>query len=206
MSQVRLKVCGITSLEDALAAIECGADYLGFNFYRKSPRYVSPSEARTIVDATADRATPVGVFVNEESAKAVLSLMNESGVAMAQLHGNEGDSYCVEVGADRVIKVVRPGPDFEAASIVGYPAAAILIDAADEMLYGGTGRTSNWGIAREIAQLRPLFLAGGIGPNNVREAIAKVAPFAVDVNSAVEIAPGRKDVEKLRQLRLEMEK
>jgi phosphoribosylanthranilate isomerase len=132
--------------------------------------------------------------------------MDASGVTMAQLHGNEDAAFCAELGAEIVIKVVRPGPDFEASGVMRYPAAAILIDACDEKLKGGTGRTANWEIAWQVAQLRPLFLAGGLGPGNVREAMIKAAPFAVDVNSGVESAPGRKDREKLRQLRVEMDR
>ncbi len=206
MSQVRLKVCGITSLEDALAAIESGADYLGFNFYGKSARYITPAAAQAIVAEIADRTVPVGIFVDEESPQKVIAMMIESGVRMAQLHGHEDAAFCAELGSDRVIKVLRPDADFDPSSAMEYPAAAILVDASDEKLLGGTGRIANWEIARQVAQLRPVFLAGGLGPDNIRDAIAKVAPFAVDVNSGVESAPGRKDREKLRQLRMEMER
>lgn len=203
MTQTKLKVCGITTLEDALLAISYGADYLGFNFYRKSPRYIRPDVVRGIVRQVSDKAVPVGVFVNERL-EAAEALIEESGVRMIQLHGDEDESYCQTIGSERVIKVIRPGSSFDVASIVNFPLAAVLVDASDERLYGGTGRTANWDVAAEIARLRPTFLAGGIGPSNVRHAVARVAPFAIDVNSGVESAPGIKDGEKLAQLRLEM--
>ena len=203
MSAVKLKVCGITCLEDALLAIDCGADYLGFNFYAKSPRYVSPATARAIIQRTETRAVPVGVFVNEPVVE-VLRLMEVSGVRLAQLHGHEDATFSETVGSERVIKVIRPLFDFEIATVMSFPAAIFLVDASNEKLFGGTGHTANWTIAAELALLHPTFLAGGIGPANVREAIAQVKPFGIDVNSAVESEPGRKDRERLELLRLEM--
>ena len=203
MAQVKLKVCGITTLEDALLAIECGADYIGFNFFKPSPRYVSPDVVRAIVNQVEGRVIPVGVFVNESLAD-IREVVELSGVRMTQLHGDEDRAFCETLGSEGLIKVVRPGPDFEPASVFSFPAAAILVDTPDARLYGGTGRTADWTIASEVAVLRPTFLAGGIGPANVREAIAQVAPFAIDVNSAVETGPGKKDRTKLEKLRMEM--
>jgi phosphoribosylanthranilate isomerase len=201
---VKLKVCGITSIEDAGAAIECGAEYLGFNFYPKSPRYIAPQSARTIIEQLPDEIICVGVFVNEAAPEDVGEILETSGAKMAQLHGDESPDYCARVGAERVIKALRIGADFNPRQVLDYPVAAILLDAYDAKLYGGTGKTTNWEAARETAQLTKIFLAGGLSPDNVVEAIRAVEPFAVDVNSGVERAPGRKDADKLRRLREEL--
>src|SRR5262245_64695571 len=198
---VKLKVCGVTSLEDACAAIDCGAEYLGFNFYPKSPRYIAPPSARAIIERLPDDIISVGVFVNESRPEDVVEILRLSGARMAQLHGDESPDYCASVGAERVIKALRVGDDFDARRILDYPASAILFDAFDPKLYGGTGRTANWAVAREAAKLTRVFLAGGLSPDNIVEAIRAVEPFAVDVNSGVESAPGRKDMSKLQALR-----
>ncbi|MFM8395873.1 MAG: phosphoribosylanthranilate isomerase [Acidobacteriota bacterium] len=206
MSGVRLKVCGITSLADALVSIEAGAIYLGFNFYRPSPRYIDPEEARGIITALPHAIRGVGIFVNEDSPTDVRRIMNSSGVAIAQLHGDESLEYCQEVGADRVIKAFRAGGDLQLSHILDYSVRAILLDAYDPRLYGGTGKTVDWHRAATIAGKVKLFLAGGLNPDNVAEAVRIVRPFAVDLNSGVETAPGIKDPGKLRLLaeRLEL--
>jgi phosphoribosylanthranilate isomerase len=197
---VKLKVCGITSLEDARAAVACGGEFLGFNFYRRSPRYIAPEAARAIIAQLPAEVTTVGVFVNEAGPEDVIKLLKTSGTQFAQLHGDENADYCAAVGAVRVIKALRVSDDFNARRVLDYPAAAILLDAFDKNLYGGTGKTANWDVAREAAKLVKLFLAGGLSPANAAEAIEAVRPFAVDVNSGVERAPGIKDEEKLRAL------
>jgi phosphoribosylanthranilate isomerase len=188
---VKLKVCGVTSLEDARASIDCGAEYLGFNFYPKSPRYIAPAAARAIIERLPDDVVSVGVFVNEPRPEDVDEILRVSGARMAQLHGDESPDYCAGVGAERVIKALRAGEDFDARRVLDYPASAILLDAFDAKLYGGTGKTANWTIARKAAEL---------SPENIVEAICAVEPFAVDVNSGVESAPGRKDRDKLHAL------
>jgi phosphoribosylanthranilate isomerase len=203
---VKLKVCGVTSLEDALASIDCGAEYLGFNFYPKSPRYIAPSAARDIIERLPDDVISVGVFVNEPRPEDVDEILRVSGARLAQLHGDESPDYCASVGAERVIKALRAGDDFDARRVLDYPASAVLLDAFDAKLYGGTGRKANWAVAREAAELTQVFLAGGLSPENIIEAIRAVEPFAVDVNSGVESAPGRKDANKLRRLKEEMER
>jgi phosphoribosylanthranilate isomerase len=203
---VKLKVCGLTSLEDARAAIDCGAEYLGFIFYPKSPRYIAPTSARDIIERTPDDIISVGVFVNEPRPEDVDEILRVSGARMAQLHGDESPAYCAGVGAERVIKALRVGDDFDARSVLDYPASAVLLDAFDAKLYGGTGRTINWTIAREAAKLTRVFLSGGLSPENILDAIREVKPFAVDVNSGVESAPGRKDASKLQALRWNMDR
>jgi phosphoribosylanthranilate isomerase len=200
MSEVILKVCGITSLADARLAIEYGATFLGFNFYRPSPRYIEPESARQIITALPPAVTPVGIFVNEPTPDAVDRLMAQSGVTMAQLHGDETADYGRAVGAARVIKAWRGAPGLEAEA-VEYPAAALLLDAYDPRLYGGTGRTVDWDLAARLARQVRLFLAGGLSPDNIGEAVRRVRPFAVDLNSGVESAPGIKDATKLKLLR-----
>lgn len=205
MSETRIKVCGITSIDDALAAIDCGAQYLGFNFYRPSPRYIEPAAARGIIDALPAGVIPVGVFVNEPGPESVIELLEASGASMAQLHGDESPEYCRGVGPERVIRALRAGPAFDPDTALEYPADAILLDAFDKKLYGGTGRTADWSVAAEVAKRVRLFLAGGLSPDNVAEAIRTVRPFAVDLNSGVEAAPGVKDHVKLRELKKVME-
>jgi phosphoribosylanthranilate isomerase len=206
MSSVKLKICGITSLEDALEAVTCGADYLGFNFYGPSPRYIAPEMAREIIANLPDRVIAVGVFVNEPRPEDVLEIMAASGMTMAQLHGDEDADYCASVGPERVIKALRVGKDFDPQDVLQYPAAAVLLDAFDAKLYGGTGTVANWEVAQKAAQLKRIFLAGGLGPENIAEAVTTVAPYAVDVNSGVEMGPGRKDKERLHRLKLELQK
>lgn len=205
MSAIRLKICGITSLEDARAAIECGAQYLGFNFYRKSPRYIEPEAASALIKQLPDEIVTVGIFVNEDAPKDVVDILQVAGVQMAQLHGDEDAAYCAAVGAERVIKALRAGKGFDPQQVLNYPAAAILLDAFDKNLYGGTGKTANWAVAAQVAKLTQLFLAGGLSPENIVEAMQAVQPFAVDVNSGVESAPGKKDAARLQRLKEEME-
>ena len=205
MEQVRLKVCGIRSLADALAAVNCGAHYLGFNFYPPSPRYIAPAAARAIIEQLPDEVISIGVFVNEAAPETVLDLMQRSGVQLAQLHGDEDAAYCAAVGAERVIKALRVAEGFEVRTVLNYPASAILLDAYDKRLYGGTGKTANWVLAHEATRLTRIFLAGGLSPDNISQAIRAVEPFAVDVNSGVERAPGVKDAKKLLALKQAIE-
>lgn len=206
MGGVRLKVCGITSLADAQASVDCGAVYLGFNFYRPSPRYIEPEEARRIIAELPPSVLGVGIFVNEAHPSDVNRIMNASGVRLAQLHGDESVEYCEEVGADRVIKAFRAGGDLHLDRLLDYPVRAVLLDAFDSRLYGGTGKTVDWQMAAGISDRVRLFLAGGLNPDNVGEAVRLVRPFAVDLNSGVETAPGIKDAGRLRLLseRLEL--
>lgn len=206
MMAAKLKICGITSLDDALASIECGAEYLGFNFYAGSPRFISPREALSIVRQLPVDIITVGIFVNEPTPRHVSEILETSGVRLAQLHGDESPEYCNHVGAGRVIKALRAGPDFDVDSVISFPATAILLDAFDRSLYGGTGKVADWSVAAEAAKKVRLFLAGGLLPANIVEAIQVVEPYAVDVNSGVESAPGIKDPQKLKELKKEMER
>lgn len=197
---VRVKVCGITNLEDARAALAAGADALGFNFYRRSPRYIAPEDARRIIsELPPGAALCVGVFVNEDSAATVARMAAESGVGAVQLHGDETPEYCAALGGHRVIKALRVGKDFAPEQATGYCAESILLDAFSASARGGTGETFDWELARRTRELvGQLYLAGGLTVENVAEAIAAVRPYAVDVCSGVELAPGRKDAARLR--------
>ncbi|HEY6188054.1 MAG TPA: phosphoribosylanthranilate isomerase [Pyrinomonadaceae bacterium] len=190
---VRIKVCGINNLEDALAAVEAGADMLGFNFYCESPRYIKPSRARDIIECLPENVLSVGVFVNERP-ETVLSIADEAGLGGLQLHGDETPEDCRAVAGRFLIKALRVGEGFTPESAAAYPSDAVLLDAFDRGARGGTGRTFDWRLARRTRELVPqLFLAGGLSPANVEEAIAAVAPYGVDACSGLECAPGRKD-------------
>jgi phosphoribosylanthranilate isomerase len=205
---VKVKICGITNLNDARAAIAAGADLLGFNFYRLSPRFIEPQKAREIIEALraeiVNFATSiVGVFVNESSPDSVLQIGNQAGIDAVQLHGDESIEFCNRLTAllngRAVIKVVRVDDGFEPNQAVGFGTDAIMLDAFHDKLRGGTGRLIDWTLARRTRELVPrLFLAGGLSPENVADAIAQVQPYAVDACSALESLPGRKDAERMK--------
>ena len=196
---VKVKICGITNLEDALFAVEAGADALGFNFYPPSPRYIAPEDARRIIDEMPSTTFCVGVFVNEESPAAVARLAGMSGVGAVQLHGDESPEFCAALKKQRVIKALRVGKDFVPEHAARYPVESILLDAFCASERGGTGETFDWALARKTREaVAQLYLAGGLTPENVADAIRLVRPWGVDVCSGVEAAPGRKDAVKLR--------
>jgi len=196
---VKIKICGITNLDDALAAVEAGADMLGFNFYRPSPRFIEPTRARAIIEKLPAKTIAVGVFVNERDPRIVSGIADETGVSAIQLHGDESAEYCRELEGRYIIKVLRVDEHFRPEHATPYETNAIMLDAFDRQLRGGTGRVIDWSIA---AQTRPLvsnlFLSGGLSPENVAGAIAAVGPFGVDACSCLESAPGRKDLERMR--------
>ena len=189
----RVKVCGVTNLGDALAALEAGADLLGFNFYARRPRYVTPEAARRVVERLPAGVECVGVFVNEASPEAVERIARAAGVGAAQLHGAETPEFCSALRGLKTVKALRVGPGYAAETAAAYTTDAVLLDAYVEGEWGGTGRVFNWSLARRTREAVPrLFLAGGLNPDNVAEAVAAVRPFAVDVCSGVETSPGRK--------------
>ena len=195
-----IKICGITNVDDALAAVTAGADALGFNFYKPSPRYVTPQRARDIIAKLPLSVLTVGVFVNEESPKAVRNIANEATVTALQLHGDESPSYCRELAADRyVIKTLAVANDFDLQTVQAFEVEAIMLDTKHNSLRGGTGLVFDWSIASDANNLvTKLFLAGGLGPENIADAIEIVRPYAVDACSALEDEPGKKNHERLR--------
>ena len=199
-AMLQVKICGITNLEDALAAVEAGADALGFNFWPRSKRYVAPARAREIIEALPRAVLCVGVFVNEEGPEDVARKVEEAGVGAAQLHGDETPEFCRSLGGLMLIKALRVGEGFRAEAAAGYGTEAILLDAFSAEEQGGTGRTFDWSLAKMTRALVPkLFLAGGLTPENVAEAVRAVEPYGVDVCSGIESAPGRKDIERMRR-------
>ena len=202
---VKVKICGITNFEDAQAAIEAGADLLGFNFYSKSPRYVSPEVARSIVEHIRSRnrvQTLVGVFVNSNLDE-VQSILQTVKLDLAQLHGDESLEFLEQLKGYG-FKALRPVSVKEAVVNAvkyaprGSQAPALLIDAYRKDQYGGTGQVGDWSIATRLAERYSILLAGGLTPENVAVAIRQVKPWGVDTASGVEVAPRRKDAAKMR--------
>jgi phosphoribosylanthranilate isomerase len=203
-----VKICGITSVEDARAAIAAGADMLGFNFYRASPRFVEPQIVKKIIETlrgeTANQpVTLVGVFVNESSPDSVIGVVGEAGVGAVQLHGDESAEFCQRLKqllhGKFLIKALRVTDTFAPAETESYDADAIMLDAFHSEMRGGTGRVFDWSIARSTRELvSRLFLAGGLSPGNVARAIAQVQPYAVDACSSLESSPGRKDAARMK--------
>ncbi len=203
---MKIKICGLTNIDDALAAIDAGADYLGFNFYPPSPRYISPAACEKIISNLQSPIsnyqlpiTTVGIFVNATSAH-VAKVIADCGLALAQVHGEEPPEYLAQLGG-RAFKAFRGGvadENYADFARVGPGAPAFLLDAHTPGAYGGTGHTTDWVAARALASRYPIFLAGGLTPENVAAAIEQVHPWGVDVASGVESAPGRKDPVKVR--------
>ena len=194
-----IKICGITNLEDAVAAVAAGADALGFNFYKPSPRYITPQTAREIIEQLPDSILKVGVFVNEESPKLVQNIANESGINALQLHGDESPDYCNELADQYLIKALAVSHDFDTQVIERYQVDAIMLDTKHKTLRGGTGRVFDWSIAQEVSKIVPkLYLAGGLSPENVAEAIETARLYAVDACSSLEDRPGIKNHDRLR--------
>ncbi|HHN64012.1 MAG TPA: phosphoribosylanthranilate isomerase [Nitrospirae bacterium] len=191
----RVKICGITNLEDARLAVEYGADALGFVFYEGSPRHVFPETVREIISHLPPFVTTVGVFVNAPPQE-IRELMDLAGLDVVQLHGDEPQEECSLF--PRVIKAFRVRELSDIERLKGYSVSAYLLDAYDPEVPGGTGQTFNWDIAVEAKKYGPIILAGGLTPENVADAVSRVRPYAVDVSSGVEAQKGKKDPEKMR--------
>ena len=194
---VKVKICGITNLDDALTAVEAGADALGFVFYDKSPRCIAPENASAIISALPPFVVTVGLFVN-----AAVDFVNHTAqtclLDKVQLHGDESAEFCSLVTRP-VVKVFRIRGEAGLEPMQDFRVSAYLLDAYSSDAYGGTGLTFNWEIAKKAKQFGPIILAGGLTPDNVRQAVDTVGPYAVDVSSGVEAAPGRKDPVKVRE-------
>ncbi|WP_456431216.1 phosphoribosylanthranilate isomerase [Thermosulfuriphilus sp.] len=198
---VRVKICGLTRLTDALAAVAAGAHALGFVFYRRSPRYIEPHLAKEIVASLPPLVTTVGVFVDEPP-EMIKKIMEEVGLDLVQLHGQEPPSVC-EILFPRVIKAFRiSGPqDLARIDLYRNVVRAILLDSYRPGVPGGTGESFDWQWAISAKALGlPVILAGGLRPENILEAIKVVEPYGVDVSSGVEISPGEKDPLRIKDL------
>lgn len=194
---VQIKICGITTIEDALAAAGAGADALGFVFHPASPRCVTPAQVKAIVGSLPATVCTVGVFVNLPP-DAVLQVADLCGLDFIQLHGSETPEYCRRFPRERLIKAVSLRNEGDLAETADYPVRAFLVDAHDPARFGGTGRTCDWSLARRFAARHPLILAGGLNADNIGAALEAVQPLAVDLSSGVETAPGKKDHDRVR--------
>ena len=199
---VRVKICGITNFEDAQVAVEAGAHALGFIFFSQSPRNISPAEAKRIIEQLPPFVARVGVFVNE-SFETILRIVKETGIDTVQLHGDESPELCEELAREnlKVIKAFRIKDGNSLGALKDFRVSAFLLDSYVPGQLGGTGAKFNWDLAVQASGLgTPIILAGGLVPENVRDAISKVAPYGVDVSSGVELelAPGKKDHAKVR--------
>jgi len=197
---VRVKICGITSAADAQAAIEAGANLLGFNYYAKSPRQGSEDQAAEIRSKMPKKVKAVGIFVNRLAAD-VITLRSSVGLDAVQLHGDESHETVAEIApVVPVIKAFRVEPEFPITALDEYSRAfAFLFDAAHTGQYGGTGRTTDWDVARRASLKHRIILAGGLKVENVAAAVRIVRPYGIDVASGVESSPGKKDHDLLRE-------
>jgi phosphoribosylanthranilate isomerase len=189
----------LTSLEDALHAAECGADAVGFIFYPPSPRFISPTDAKRIIERLPGHVAKVGVFVNQHAAE-VKKTSEYCNLNLIQLHGDESPKYCQQFSPETIVKTVFDRKSGSLEDLQSYRVRAFLVDARRQGLYGGTGLVADWGFAARIRESYPLILAGGLKEGNVSEAIRVVHPHAMDINSGVEKAPGKKDQEKMKNL------
>ncbi len=193
---VKVKICGNTNLDDTMAAVQAGADAVGFVFYRKSPRMIEPKTAAEIISRLPPFVVPVGVFVNEELGT-VRRILKDCNIPLAQLHGDESPQYCAELGRS-VIKAIRVRDRGDLERMTSYQVAGFVLDALVEGVPGGTGVTIDWDLAGEAQVVGPIILAGGLTPDNVLEAVRQARPYGVDVSSGVEASPGRKDHAKVQ--------
>lgn len=198
MSRTRIKICGITRPEDARAAIDCGADAIGLVFYPKSPRAVSIAQAQAIAAVVPPFVTLVALFVDAKASE-VGAVVESLPVGLLQFHGDESPDHCQQF-ARPWLKAVRVRPETDIGAIAGTYAGArgLLLDAFQEGVPGGTGRSFDWSLVGSDVPL-PLVLAGGLNPSNVGQGIATVRPFAVDVSGGVESTPGIKDSRRIRE-------
>ena len=197
LMSVKVKICGITNANDALTAVESGADALGFMFYEPSPRHVSIRQASEIIRELPPYILRVGVFV-DAAEDTVTRAIGDCGLTLLQFHGRETPEYCTQFGL-MSMKAFRVRDAESLKALPNYPTDAWLLDAFVADKLGGTGERFNWELAIEAKKLgRPIFLAGGLTPGNVAEAVKTVQPFAVDVSSGVEASPGKKDPAKVR--------
>jgi phosphoribosylanthranilate isomerase len=200
MNPVQIKICGITSIEDAKVCAELGAEMIGLNFYRQSPRYIEPAMGRQIVEAVPRSVRAVGVFVDPSAAE-VRRIASIVDLGCVQLHGNVSPEICRDLAQEfRVIRAFQTDDRFQPENVASFSDCDALLDAAHPELRGGTGRTSDWPIARATRPFtRFLILSGGLNAKNVQQAIEMVAPHAVDVCSGVESSPGVKNHEAIKK-------
>ncbi|MEO5378431.1 MAG: phosphoribosylanthranilate isomerase [Magnetococcus sp. DMHC-6] len=202
MGRVRIKICGITRKQDAYAAFSSGADALGFVFFSKSPRNISPKAAAQIVEGLPPFVTVVGLFVNATQ-KQIRDVMSIVPLDVIQLHGDETPKFCRDLlerdRINRVVKAVRVASRTDLEGLERFPVNALLLDAKVAEHYGGTGVAFDWSLMENVSFETPIILAGGLDPDNVGRAIHRIRPYAVDVSSGVELSPGIKDAVKMER-------
>lgn len=204
LRRVRVKICGITRLADALCAVEAGVDGLGFIFSAKSPRAIAPETAKAIIARLPPLVDAVGVFVDEEPGR-VAAIVQECGIGIIQLHGAESPAYCRELAPlaahCKLLKAIRVGGGITAADVSPYDEAVhgYLLDTYQKNVVGGTGQTFDWSLIDRLNPTLPFLLAGGLDATNIGEALTRVNPFGVDANSGLEDAPGHKNHSHIRQ-------
>ena len=197
---VKVKICGITNLGDALNSVKAGCNALGFVFYRKSPRYITPEKASRIIKHIPAHILKIGVFVNAEE-KTIKRIARLCNLDMLQFHGNESPKFCQKFKGYKIIKAFRVKDKIELKNLLNYKTFAYLFDTFVKSKMGGTGRKFDWKRVRGLKSLRkPIFLSGGLNAKNVAEAVKQVHPDWVDVSSSVEIKPGKKDYKKVKKL------
>jgi phosphoribosylanthranilate isomerase len=194
--QIKVKICGMTQLKDALFAVEQGVDAVGFIFYKKSPRAVTMKTVREIITKLPPLVDTVGVFVNE-SAERLNKIADYCGLDLVQLHGEESPAFCRKIHR-RVIKAFRVKDLQSIKQLEKFPVSGFLLDTFFDDLHGGTGKTFDWNLALPAKKMGPVILAGGLTPRNILQAVRQVRPYGVDVCSGVEKSPGIKDLEKVR--------
>lgn len=204
---IRVKICGITRLQDAQTAIRYGASALGFNFYPKSSRYISPENALHIIRQLPPFVSVVGLFVNEKE-QVVREIVDLCGLETVQFHGDESPEFCNHFGMCRVIKVFRVKGRDDLDQCADYTVSGYLLDSFDPAQYGGTGFAFSWGILKSLDQSlwkdRALIIAGGINESNVDLLLQQIVPYGIDVCSGVEQSPGIKDLELVKKLMLKI--
>lgn len=196
---IRVKICGITNLEDALAAADAGCDALGFVFYRKSPRYIRPEDALKIIKQLPVRIIKIGVFVNGQE-KAIKKIAQMCHLDMIQFHGGESPQFCSRFKGYKIIKAFRIKDRIDLRNVYSYKTFAYLFDTFVKARFGGTGRNFNWKLLQDIDNIkRPVFLSGGLNEKNVKEALKLTQPDWIDVSSSLETSPGKKDPLKIKR-------
>jgi len=194
---IRIKVCGITNTEDALKVVYYGASAVGFIFHKKSPRYISPSKARKIIEALPPYVVPVGVFVNL-SEKAVKDICRFTRIHTVQFHGDEKPVYCKRFEDFKIIKAFRVGTYFPFEELKKYKVDAFLFDTYQEGVEGGTGKPFNWDVLKGKKFDKPFILSGGLNAENIQQALSTLSPQCIDVSSSLEKSPGIKSPRLIR--------
>jgi len=196
---VKVKICGITNLEDALKSADAGCDALGFVFYKKSPRYITPEKASKIMRHLPPHIIKIGVFVDAQE-KTIRRIAKLCHLDMLQFHGRESPAFCARFSDHKIIKAFRVKKKIEVKDILKYKTLAYLFDTFIKSKRGGTGKKFNWKLLGYLGDIKsPIFLSGGLTVKNIKEAIGVVRPHWVDVSSSVEIMAGKKDHKKVKE-------